>query len=176
MLGAAVAIVMYIPLLIGILTDKVKQPFSMWLLWMILDGSVLASVVVQKGNYILLAVYTTASLIITSALLYKKQFGWGKFESLIAALAAICMVIWGLSGPKVATIMLTSAVVISTFPQFRDAWKEPAANPWKTWFGFAIANALSTAGGKEWSIEERFYTASCTILCLALAGINAIKK
>ncbi len=167
---------MYIPLIKGVITNQIKQPFAMWLLWTLLDGTTLISVLAQGGNWPILAFYTTMSILITSILLFKKQYGWGKFETLIASLVISCMLIWAISGPKIATIVGTIAIVIATFPMFRDAWKDPKSNPWKIWLGFSLANGLSTAAGTMWSIEERFYSTSCAILCILIAGVNLIRK
>lgn len=175
-LGAIIAILMYFPLLHGIWTNKIKQPFAMWLLWGLLDGITLLSVIVQGGNWLLLAIYTTASCIVMGSMLFKKQFGWTNFETLVTILVICCIIVWTLSGPKVATIAGTLAIVIATFPQFKNGWKDPKSNPWLIWLGFALANGLSTMGGAAWSIEERFYAFTCTLLCLAIAGINLVRK
>ncbi len=87
---------------------------------------------------------------------------------MVTFLVVTCLVVWIISGPTVATVAGTTAVAIACIPQFIDTYREPWKSPLLSWSGFMIANALVTAGGAEWSIEERLYPAVCTLLTTAV--------
>jgi hypothetical protein len=87
----------------------------------------------------------------------------------------VSVIIWLLTTDAIATVASTSAMVIGGFPQLKDAWKKPREMPLAAYAAYAIANALCTAGGADWSIKERFYSAAATVFCAAIVALSARK-
>ncbi len=173
--SSLLALVLYYPLIAGILRDKIKQNCVTWLLWVALDLIALVSIINQKGNYMLLVSYCGCGWIVIGTLIYKKQFKWTSFETFVLSLVVICLVIWYMSGSHWATIASTLAVVISGFPQIRDSWNTPDRTTGHIYMGYVFANGLSFLGGKAWTIEDKFYPGMMTLLCLAI-GCAAYRK
>jgi hypothetical protein len=174
-LSLAVALVSYGILIDGLLNSGVKQSFATWMLWTALDVIAMASTFFKDGNAALLIIYCSAGAFISTLLLVKKQFYWSAFEWIVTGLVLLCLVVWGMSGHTMATIVSTLALGIASVPQFRDAWRAPESSPPKIWVGFTLANLLSFIGGAGWTIEDRFYYGFCTILCLALVVLGKRK-
>lgn len=169
-LGAGLAVLMYLPLWRHIKNDKdAKQNLISWVLWVGLDVIALVSVVLQGGNAALLFVYVGGS-IITTFLVYKycEKPGWELFHTVTLFLVVVCIVFWKTSGDKWATIASSIAVVIAGFPQLADTWAEPRKAPVAIYCGSLTANILTVAGGKEWSVAERFYSSCVALLCAGL--------
>jgi hypothetical protein len=164
-----IAFMLNYPLISGILKGQIKQNVATWILWISLDVIALVSIILQKGNYILLIFYCTCGTIVILCLLYKRLFKWTKFETFISVLVCICLIVWYVSGPKGATIASTIAVCISGLPQIRDSWLVPNSRTGWIYVGFIIANGLFFLGGKAWTIEDRFYPGMMAIMCFVVA-------
>jgi len=158
----------YVPLCIQVLSGKVKQSFATWALWAILDGIAAATIVFQDGNFLLPAAYSLGSGITALSILKSKNFRWTWFETTIVCLVAVCVVVWLVFGAKVATVVSTIAVVIAGMPQAVEAYKRPREQPLLVYISFLVTNSLATAGAKDWSIKERFYPASMTLLTVVI--------
>ncbi|MBU6427211.1 hypothetical protein KGQ27_03165 [Patescibacteria group bacterium] len=175
-LSSLIALLLYYPLISGILKGEIKQSVATWILWVSLDTIALVSIIMQKGNYLLLVFYCTCGTIVTLSLVYKRLFSWTRFESFVLGLVVICLVVWGLSGSRWATIASTIAVCISGAPQIRDSWRTPDRTTGLIYMGYVLANSLSFFGGKTWTIEERFYPGMMALLCLTIATASFRKK
>lgn len=160
--GSIIGIGLQILLSVQIFTGKVKQNFASWILWATLEIIVAASIISQHGNFLLPASYSLGCMIIALSIIKSKNISWTWFETFIACLAIACMIVWSISNARIATIASTSAVLIAGIPLLIDCYKNPWDNPFFIYSSFLIANALATAGGKNWSVEERLYPASCT--------------
>lgn len=175
-LSVIFGLLLYLPLGWQLLSGQVTQNPATWLLWGSLDVIAAASMYKQKGNWQLPAAYVGGC---TFTLICMKLSGqkseWTSFETLICGIVFLCIVGWYKSGPRLATILSTVGVVIAGFPQLKDAWVAPEQMPFIIYIGYTFVNYLSTKGGKEWSVEERFYPACCTGLCFAIAGLSAQK-
>ncbi len=174
--GSILAVLTYFPLWKGIRSGEVRQNLLSWVLWAILDGVVAATIIAQKGNLLLPVTYAVGSTI-TSFLIIRsgKKASWTWFETMVALLVVVSMGVWYLSGDKVATVASTMAMVVAGIPQLVDAWKKPQDMPFFVFVSYFIANCLSTAGGKNWSIEERFYPAFATLYCFVMLIFSARK-
>lgn len=169
-ISATCALLAYIPLWIRIPSGKAKQNLLTWILWGSLEIIMTAAIIAQKGNFLLPAAYFIGT-VITICLICRAQekirLTW--FEYLVAALVAGCMLVWYTSGSKVATVAGTFAMLVAGIPQLIDVWRRPQEMPLLTALLYLSANSLSSAGGKDWSIEERFYPT-----CVAFYSIATI--
>ena len=173
-LGSILAMLTYFPFWKQIRTGKVKQNIFSWVLWGALDAVASATIIVQKGNFLLPLVYAVGSLLTVFFLVKAdNKARWTWFETLVATLVVASMVIWYLSGDKVATVASTMAMLISGIPQLVDAWKKPHEMPFLAYCSYFVANCLTTAGGANWSIKERFYPVAAAIFCGLIAALSA---
>lgn len=175
MAGALIALLLYFPLIVGILRQQIEQSFATWILWVALDLIALASIIFQHGNYAILVCYCLGGTAVSAALIYEKQFKWTWFETLVLFLVFVCLTIWAVSGSRMATIASTLAVAISGLPQLRDSWLKPDRQTGYIYLGYVFANGFSLLGGKAWTVEDRFYPGVCTVLCV-LITIVAFRK
>ncbi|MEK7653719.1 MAG: hypothetical protein AAB345_00350 [Patescibacteria group bacterium] len=182
-LSAMCAILAYIPLWVHLPSGKVKQNLLTWILWGSLEVIMTAAIVAQKGNFLLPAAYFLGT-VVTIYLIFRAQkgvrsdarvgapipfgrLGWTWFESIVTALVIACMIIWYFAGSKVATIAGTFAMLFAGIPQLIDVWRCPREMPLLTALLYLSANSLSSAGGKDWSIQERFYPTCAVFYSLA---------
>lgn len=172
-IGGLIALSSYLPLWRQMWKNQVKQNLLTWILWGFLDLIGTTAIIFQNGNYILPFVYTIGS-IVTILLILKsgEKSKWTWFETMVVIIVLICITVWYFTGNKIAIIAISIAGIIATFPQFIDAWKKPEKMPLVTYVICMIANVFSTMGGKSWTIEERFFPFSSTIMCLILVVLS----
>ncbi len=170
LVSTVVALLLYVPLARQILLGQVKQNIATWILWGTLDLLAAASLIVQHGNWFLPAAYVAGCILIVICLVKTKIILWGRFENICCFMVVICLVGWMLSGPRLATILSTTGVVLAGLPQVKDAYKNPEEMPLFIYVGYTIVNTLSAMGGSGWTVEERLYPAACAVLCLVIVG------
>lgn len=174
--GSILALLTYYPLWKQIRSGEAKQNLLTWALWGILDAVVAATIIVQGGSFLLPVTYGVGSTI-TVYFIWKagNKAEWTWFETMVATLTIVSMVVWYFSGGKMATIASTTAMVIAGIPQLIDAWKKPQDMPLLAYSSYFIANCLSTSGGKSWAVEERFYPVSAAIFCFLIVALATRK-
>jgi hypothetical protein len=164
-LGIILAFFIYVYLVREIRKGSTEQNLATWTSWGLLDIVAGISLYVQGGNWYLLTIYIAGSIVISLCILQSAKFQWGAVEKICLALVIVSILLWTQAGPWYATIISTAGIAIATYPQLKDAILNPQTSPIEVYIGFTIVNALATAGGKAWTIEERLYPAVCTILC-----------
>jgi len=162
------ALGLYLPLAYQLLTHQVTQNLATWVLWVFLDAIAVASMFVQKGNFQLPTAYVAGGTSIVLCIATTNMWTWTIYETIVTCMVAVCITGWYLSGPRLATILSTSAMALATIPQLKDVWQDPTTAPTLVYVGYTLANIFSTVGGKNWSIEERFYPSVCTLLCILI--------
>jgi hypothetical protein len=174
--STGLALALYVPLCIQILSGKAKQNLTTWLLWATLDAIVACTLIAQHGNYFLPVAYTVGSGITVLCIAKSKNAKWTWFESFVTFLVVVCLIVWAVSGARTATIASTCAMLIAGIPQLVDCYRKPWDTPIPIYLGYVVANGLSVMGGKNWAIEERFYPASAAIYCLVVATLALRKR
>lgn len=175
-LSGGIGILAYILLIHALLRSATEQSFAAFLLWALLDLIAAVTTLLADGNYWLALANTLGSTVITVLLIYKKQVAWSWIESLTALLVIICLVVWYASG-EIAGIMASSiAVVIASVPQMVDTWRKPQVTPVRVYIAFLFANIIALAGGKAWTIEERFYAGCGIFLCSVILIFSQRRK
>jgi hypothetical protein len=174
--SAIIAILGYIPLCLSIRSGSAKQNLLTWALWCSLDGIVAATLIAQAGNFLLAAAYTIGSGV-TTVFIFRAgdHASWTKFHAMVVGLVVASMAVWYFSGSRMATIAGTIAMIIAGVPQFIDAWEKPKESPTLIYSAYVAANCLAIAGGKNWSVEERFYPVSAGIFCLLITLVSLRK-
>lgn len=155
--GGALALLMYVPLIVSAIRDKgAGHSFAMWALWTVLDCTITISLVVQHGNFWLTAGFAVGSVMLALLLLAQGRFAWGWLETAILLLVLVCLGVWKFSGPKLATVATTLAILVAGVPGMVELWRNPQPSIARVWAGFAVANLMGFFGGTDWSVEERF--------------------
>jgi hypothetical protein len=174
--GSILALLTYYPLWKSIRSGEAKQNLLTWALWCTLDCVVAATIIAQKGSFLLPVTYGAGSAV-TVFFIWKagNKAAWTWFETMVASLTVASMVIWYFSGGKVATVASTMAMIIGGIPQLLDAWNKPKEMPILPYFSYFVANCLSAAGGKSWAIQERFYPIGAAIYCFSIVILSGRK-
>jgi hypothetical protein len=171
--GGALALLMYVPLIVSAVRDKgVGHSFAMWALWAVLDCTVTISLVVQRGNFWLTAGFAAGSVVLALLLLAQGRFAWGRLETAILLLVLVCLGVWKFSGPKLATVATTLAILVAGVPGMVALWRNPQPAIARIWAGFAVANLLGFFGGTDWSVEERFAPGLFALQTLVLVALG----
>src|SRR3989344_6235065 len=124
--GSILALLTYFPLWKQIRSGKAKQNLLTWALWGTLDAVIAATIIVQRGNFLLPIVYTIGSMLTVYFILKAgNKTVWTWFETMVVLLTIASMMIWYFSGGKAAAVASTMAMCIAGIPQLVDAWKKP---------------------------------------------------
>lgn len=174
--GSLLAFLTYFPLWKQIRSDEddTEQNFLTWFLWGTLDLIIAVTLIFQEGNFLLVSVYAVGGFT-TAFFIWKASggFSWTRFDLFVVFLVFVSMVVWNRSGEWMATIVSTIAMLIASIPQLVDAWKKPWTMPLMAFLSYFVANVLTTVGGQDWSVKERFYPATCVALCLLFVLFSA---
>lgn len=162
------AFLLYVPLCVSILKGQIVQNMTTWFLWGVLDAVAAASLYVQDGNFWLPAAYSLGCIVTVLCIFKSGEATWTRFSTLIICLVIICMIGWYYSGPKLATILSTLAMVVAGLPQLIDTWKYPLQTPLLIFIGYFSVNTISCLAGNGWTITERFYPGVASLFCLAV--------
>lgn len=166
----------YIPLIIGILKNKIEQSFVAFLLWAMLDIIATITSILADGNYWLPLSNAIGASTVAVLLARKKQVTWTWVETITAILVVVCLILWYILGEDAGIVSSSLAVVIASIPQMVETYKKPSATPTTIYLFFLLANLLSLFAGKTWTIEERFYPACAVFLCLVIALFSLRKS
>jgi hypothetical protein len=158
----AIAIVIYAYI---VLTGATGQNLATWISWAMLDTVATFSLYAKHGNWYLVALYVCGSSFVSHSIWKSATFKWGTTEKICVVMVIVCIVAWKIAGPDYATVGAVIGVSIATWPQIKDSILNPSLESIKIYGGFTIVNILATVAGKAWTIEERLYPATCTVLC-----------
>src|SRR5277367_1129782 len=87
---------------------------------------------------------------------------------IIALMVLASLAVWKFSGPRNATIAVTTAICIAGIPGIVEMARRPQRSAAKLWAGYTVANSLSLFGGAMWSVEERLAPAAFVALSVAM--------
>ena len=168
LLGGILGIIAYLPLIIGILKNKIEQSFAAFMLWGMLDTIATITTIIEGGNFWLPLSNAIGANLMAILLVVKKQVSWSWVETMTSILVVICLIIWYVAGETAGILSSSLAVVIASIPQMVDTFKSPETTPTGPYMIFLTANIVSFIGGETWTIEERFYPACSIFLCVVI--------
>jgi hypothetical protein len=175
--GGGLALVMYVPLIVSAVRNKgAGLSFAMWALWAVLDTIVTTSLILQHGNFWLTAGFAVGSTVLAIVLLVLGRFAWSRLETAILLLALVCLGIWTMSGPKVATVVTTLAIVLAGLPGMIELWRNPQPVLAGVWAGYTVGNLLGLFGGTSWRIEERFAPGCFAVQTMVMVWFGLRRK
>jgi len=164
--GGVMALALYAPMTIEIVRARgAGQSFATWGLWAVLDTILTITLWQQHGNYLLSLGFALGGVALAVALLWQGNWSWGKFETIIALMVLASLAVWKFSGPRNATIAVTTAICLAGIPGFVEMLRQPQPSAAKLWAGFTVANLLAYFGGTAMTLEERLAPAAFTVLC-----------
>lgn len=171
----ATGLVPYLLLVRGIASGKVRQSFATWMLWLVLDIIVLTSLLAQKASPVLFGIFTAGTLAVTLMLLVKKQFAWKPFDSLIAVLVAICIIVFCVAGPYMATIATTAALGIASIPQVTHTYRDPHSTPTAEYLLFTLSSVLAVISAPAWTVQDRLPQMNSALFCATIVVLTLRK-
>ena len=167
--GSVLALALFVPLIVNVVrTGGAGQSFAMWLLWAAMDTILTVSLFQQNGNYLLFVGFVIGGVSMAVALLCQGRNSWGNFETVVALLVLACIVVWKISGPKMATIATTAGVCVAGIPGFVALRKNPDRTLGLIWLGNVLANALAFFGGTAMTVEQRLSPGVFTVFSAAM--------
>ena len=167
--GGVMALVLFVPMIVEIVrTRGAGQSFATWGLWAVLDSMLTITLWQQHGNYLLSLGFAVGGVFLSVVLLAQGGWAWGKFETVIALMVLASLAVWKFSGPRNATIAVTTAICIAGIPGFVEMLRKPQPSAGKLWAGYTVANGLSFFGGTAMTLEERLVPAAFTALSVLM--------
>jgi hypothetical protein len=167
--GGVMALALFVPMIVEIVrTRGAGQSFATWGLWAVLDSMLTITLWQQHGNYLLSLGFAVGGVFLSVVLLAQGGWAWGKFESVIALMVLASLAVWKFSGPRNATIAVTTAICIAGIPGIVEMARRPQRSAGKLWAAYTVANSLSLFGGAMWSVEERLAPAAFVALSVAM--------
>jgi hypothetical protein len=176
LIGGILGLLIHIPLLHGIWSEKVKQSFATYGLWSILDLIAAYSIYSQNGNFWLPLLYGIGAGLASISLLFKKSFSWGWIEWLVLTLVFLCILIQYQSGSFYSMIASVASLSIASIPQIIDTYKNPKNTPTIIYSIFCLANLLSLLGANSFKLEQILYASSALILCSIITILSMRKE
>jgi len=155
--GGISALALFIPMAVRIVKDGgAGQSFATWLLWAALDTILAASIIEQRGNFLLPLGFALGSAVMTLLLLARGRFAWSRVESVTLILVLGCLFGWRLGGARIATIAATTGICLAGIPGLVELWRNPQRAVGNIWGWYVLANGLAFLGGTAMTVEERF--------------------
>ena len=166
----------YLLLVIGITKGVIKQSFASWLLWLILDVIVLIGLIVKNGSYLVYLVFTIGTFVVTLFLFLKRNFKWGKFDSFIAILVFICMIVYFSASSYLTIIIGTIALALAGIPQFIDILKDPRSTSTIAYLLFSTSGTLSLFETSAWTVQDKLPQLCSAVFTLTSALFSLRRK
>ncbi len=142
--------------------------FSTYLLWTSLAVIVTINLKAQKIDNRLVTIYAIGAGSVSLSLLCLGKSGWSSFDTIVAILVIICIIIWKVGGPRLALIAMVVAGLIAAMPFTIMTWKNPESSPVIANVGFLAANLFTYLGAKEFG--DKLYSGVNTLLCGTLVA------
>ena len=155
--GGIGALALFVPMAVEVVKDGgAGQSFATWMLWAALDTILTISLLLQHGNYLLPLGFAAGGIVLTTLLLLKGRFAWGRMDNVILLLVLGCLIGWKLGGAKTATVAATLGICLAGVPGLVELWRNPQRKVGNIWGWYVLANGLAFLGGTAMTVEERF--------------------
>ena len=155
--GGIGALALFVPMAVEVVKDGgAGQSFATWMLWAALDTILTISLLLQHGNYLLPLGFAAGGIVLTTLLLLKGRFAWGRMDNVILLLVIGCLIGWKLGGAKTATVAATLGICLAGIPGLVELWRNPQRKVGNIWGWYVLANGLAFLGGTAMTVEERF--------------------
>ncbi len=167
--GGLMALGLFVPMIVEIVRSRgAGQSFATWGLWAVLDVMLTITLWQQHGNYLLSLGFAVGGVALAVVLLAQGGCAWSKFETVITLMVLASLAVWKFSGPRPATIAVTTAICVAGIPGIVAMRRKPQPAAGKLWAGYTVANSLAFFGGDAMTVEERFAPAAFTALSMLM--------
>lgn len=144
----------YIWFVRGVLESKTRPTISSWISWGLMDGAILAGMVVAGEIAWQMAAYTFGVCCVLYACRYKKaSMDWKNLDTF--CVCAVCLAIagWMMTGnPDVAIIVSLVAITVGSVPMLVNSWRNPHNEQLLPWTLIVTGGAFGVLAIKNWSI------------------------
>lgn len=137
-------------------------------LWAALAWITSFTMIKQQANAAVPIIYGFGATATAIVLLIKGRYGWTGLDSIVAALAVFCVILWLIAGARWALIMSVAAAVIAAIPFIIMTWESPSRSPIIPNSVSLLANTLAFASAKAWTLEDRLYSGVNIAVCSLL--------
>lgn len=167
--GGVIAVIIIVAFSVYLSINDIHQNVMTWILWAFLDALITVSSIASGNKRPWLpAGYTVGSILVIIIILSRGEWHFGLIEAIATAGVFLAILIWKISGPKLAVIASTLAMTVAGIPAMYDAFLSPDPGSWWLWGGIALSCILSCYGAKGWTIEDRFFPCSSLIFNLSM--------
>jgi hypothetical protein len=142
--------------------------FATFLLWSALAWINTISTKKQSGSWIIPLMYSIGATTTTIVLIIKGRYGWSVFDTVVAILVIVCVILWLAKGDRWAIVSSTTASFIAALPFLIMTWKNPSVSPITPNTLFLLANFLGFIAAKKWTLQDRLYLGSNVVVCGSL--------
>src|ERR1035437_2973762 len=155
--GGLGALALFVPMAVEMIKDVgAGQSFATWLLWAALDTILTISLFLQRGNYLLPLGFAVGGIVLTTLLLVKGRFAWGRMDSVILVLVLGCLIGWRLGGAKTAAVAATTGICRAGTPGVVEWGGNPQRKGGNIGGWYVLTTGLAFWGGTPMTLEDRF--------------------
>lgn len=142
--------------------------FTTFALWAALAW-ISGFIIMKKGfNPTVPFIYAVGATATTFVLLIKGRYGWTGFDSTIASLVTVCIILMFAKNDRLAFVVSIIAGLVAIVPFLIMTWQSPALSPIVPNTGFFLANVCLFLSAKTWKLEDWLYGASNAVACSLL--------
>lgn len=161
----------------GIWNGSMHLNIATWLLWSVIDMSVLlSSLAAGAPAPFLSAGFVAGAILVTITLLVKGDWQWTVVETVSAVIALVCLGLWYVAGPVVAVVSLTlGKYCVAGVPTLVSAYQHPErAQSWVWWLGtFGAATNIFAAG--SWTLAQSFFP-TVALIFTGIGGLMHLRR
>ncbi|MDO8576148.1 MAG: hypothetical protein Q7R90_02435 [bacterium] len=178
LLGGVVGLLSQFVWIWGIWKGTMRHNIATWLLWSVIDVSVLISSVAGGAPAPFLSIgFALGAILVTTALFFKGTWHWGALESICAVTTLACLVMWYFAGPIVAVVSLTLGKYgIAGMPAIVNAYRHPERGQSWNWFVGALAAATNIFAAGSWTLAQGFFPSIAFIFSTIIGIIHLLRQ
>jgi len=175
-ISGVIGVIAYALILRQLYKKSIEQNLASRLLWALLDGMVAVAIIYKGGtNWKMPAAYSLGCIAIAVVIIRHSTWTWKGIHTFIAAMVLTGAYSWLISGPVVATVILSCTVFIAGIPQIIDAYNTPFKNPVLPTVLQLMGAAVSASAG-EWNIIDKMFALACLSYFVCLLGATLIPR
>ncbi len=176
--GGLVALASHFFLIHGVWKGTLHLNIATWILWSVIDASVLfSSLAAGASAPFLSAGFVVGAVLVTITLFGRGVWRWGMLETSCAVLALACLGLWYIAGPLVSLISLTIGKYgIAGIPSVVAAYKNPERTQGWIWLmgTFGAATNIFTIG--SWTLADSFFPTIALVFTMLIGLIHLLRR
>lgn len=171
-ISGILAIIAYIPYIVGIVKKTIMPEKATWLVWLTIDVTALISMYVEGTVGMQMPAVVLGSVVTNALTLYYGKPGWTRLDITCMTLAVIGIAVWILSGnPHFGLLSFAVCNWIGFIPTLRSAWLKPDSQKNMAWQTNFIASMFSLIGLDAWTIGSATAPLTFFVMNAVILGI-----